>query len=355
VTGAAFARALRGLATLEVPSCAGERTLAIAGVRLRVRLSSPRLAAGALRALAHHALTSAPASPYDATVLLLDHDVPGNPVHEILPAVRSAPPVADRIERWSYESDAGRGLLHEGFRTLFLWDRGQRRAAVWLGEDGALPYHLVALPLLPVLSWVLAEQGRSVIHAAAVATESGAVLIGGRSGTGKSTAALACLDAGLGFLGDDMCIVEPGTRPVVHSLYCSGKLDAPDTARFPALAPARVEGSGPWWEKSVYLFDGHLADRMVRSAALAGVAIPRRDDGPPARLSARQAFLAMAPNTAFQLPGAAQAAIAGVREVVSRVPVHSVGVGDGIGAIAGRLADFARGLACGSAHPELRT
>ena len=74
---------------------------------------------------------------------------------------------------------------------------------------------------------------------------------------------------------------------------------------FPGLAPALIEGSGPWWEKSVYLFDEHLARRVVRNAPLLGVAIPRRVDVPPVRLSARQAFLAMAPNTVFQLPGAA--------------------------------------------------
>jgi hypothetical protein len=115
--------------------------------------------------------------------------------------------------------------------------------------------------------------------------------------------------------------------------------------RFPALAPALVEGSGPWWEKAVYLFDRHRSERVVRQAPLAGVVIPRRDRGAAVRLAPRQGFLAMAPNTIFQLPGAAQAASAGVKEVVSKVPVHAVGVGDTIGAIPSRLSDFARTLA----------
>lgn len=348
-----FARALRATGSFALPSCAGERTLDVAGIRVRVRLASRRLADGALRALAHHAVADDPAVPVDETVLVLDHDAPGNPVRELLPDARRTPAVGDRIERWSYDGSAGRGLLHEGFRTLFLRDRAHARAAVWLGEGGALPYHLVALPLLPILSWLAAERGCAVVHAAAVATEHGALLLGGRSGTGKSTAALACLDAGLGFLGDDMCIVAPGSPPVVHSLYCSGKLDAADTARFPRLAPALVEGSGPWWEKSVYLFDDHLAERVVRSAPLVGVAIPRRDAGPPVGLSPRQAFLAMAPNTIFQLPGAAQAASAGVKEIVSKVPVHTVGVGDAIAAIPARLAAFARTVAGHTAGTDL--
>lgn len=352
MTGDSFAQALRALDAIAMPAGACDRTLAIAGLRLRVRLSARRLAEGTLRALAHHAVADAPASPPDLTVLVLDHDVPGNPVHDLLPTAPAAPPAGDRVERWSYEGAAGRGLLHEGFRTLFLWDRQHGRAAVWLGEGGALPYHLVALPLLPILSWALAARGCAVVHAAAVATENGALLIAGRSGTGKSTASLSCLDAGLGFLGDDMCVIEAGAPPVVHSLYCSGKLDPPDTARFPALAPALVEGSGPWWEKSVYLFDDHLAHRVVRRAPLLGVAIPRRDTGPAVRLSPRQAFLAMAPNTVFQLPGAAQAACAGVKEIVSKLPVHAVGVGDAIGAIPARLTEFARSLATRTAGAE---
>ncbi len=345
MTGDAFAHALRGLDTLAMPAGTREVGLAIAGLRLRVQLSSRRLADGALRALAQHVESGPLGSPPDATVLVLDHDVPGNPVFDLLPATRSTPPLGDRVERWSYDGAAGRALLHEGFRTLFLCDRANGRAAVWLGEGGELPYHLVALPLLPILSWLLAARGLAVVHAAAVATASGALLIGGRSGTGKSTASLACLDAGLGFLGDDMCVIEPGPQPVVHSLFCSGKLDLPDTRRFPALSPALVHGSGPGWEKAVYLFDTHLAQRIVRAAPLAGVAIPRRDTGPAVRLAPRQGFLAMAPNTVFQLPGAGQAALAGVKEIVSKVPVHTVGVGESIAAIPARLDDFARSLA----------
>lgn len=356
MTGEHFARALRELESVAVPDGAREQRLQLAGLRIQVWTRHPSEAT--LRALAHHTTTDRDAR-LDLTVFVLDRDAKGNPLRDLPPAAPWAgtspePTTTDRVERWSYEGALGRGLFHEGFRALFLWNRERRRAAVWLGESGDLPYHLVALPLLPILSWVLADRGLAVVHAAAVATEMGAVLIGGRSGTGKSTASIACLDAGVGFLGDDMCVIEPGAQPVVHSLFCSAKLDVPDTARFPALSPALVNGSGPGWEKAVYLFDGHVGERIVRRAPLVGVAIPRRGQlGHAARLSARQAFLAMAPNTVFQLPGAGQAACAGVKEVVSKVPVHTVGTGDTIAEIPARLRDFARSLAAG-AHPEER-
>jgi hypothetical protein len=344
MTGEAFARALRSLETLEMPAGTCERRLVIASVNLRLRLANPQLAEISLRALAHHAVAEESASAPDVTISVLDRDAPGNPLRNL---PRTAPPNgpagSDRVERWSYEGALGRGLLHEGFRALFLWNRTHGSAALWLGEAGDLPYHLVALPLLPILSWVLAERGFAVVHGAAVATASGAVLLAGRSGTGKSTAALACLSDGLGFLGDDMCIIEPGARPVVHSLFCSAKLDIPDTPRFPALSPALVHSSGAGWEKAVYLFDRHFARSVLRRAPLAGVAIPMRGTAALApRLSPRQGFLAMAPNTVFQLPGAARAACAGVKEVVSRVPVHAVGVGETIAEISARVRDFAR-------------
>jgi hypothetical protein len=355
MTGEAFARSLRSLDALETPAGAFERRLVIAGFRVRLVLATRKLAESSVRALAHHAVAGEPARTPDLTVFVLDRDTPGNPLRDLPPAKpASGPAIGDRVERWCYDGASGVGLLHEGFRALFLWNRGDGRAAVWLGDDDDLPYHLVALPLLPILSWFLAARGLSVVHAAAVATDGGALLIGGRSGTGKSTAALACLDAGLGFLGDDMCIIEPGDPPIVHSLFCSAKLDTPDTARFPALAPALVRGSGVGWEKAVYLFDQHLAPRVLRRAPLVGVAIPRRGNaGLATPLSAREGFLAMAPNTVFQLPGAARAASAGVKEVVSRVPVHAVGVGATIEEIPARLCDFSRTLS-GGARTERR-
>lgn len=346
MTPEGFARALDSLDELDMPAEASEQRLAIAGLGVRVRVATPRLAEICLRAFAHRASGEAGAPPVDLTISVFTLDSPGNPLRELPPRHRSSRPAGDRIERWSYEGALGRGLLHEGFRALYLWNRERRTAALWLGDAGDVPYHMVATPLVPILSWFLGERGLPVIHAAAVATERGGVLLAGRSGTGKSTAALACLRDGLGFLGDDLCLVEAGSPPIVHSLFCSAKLVVSDAARFPALSPARVRPPSSGWEKAVYLFDRERRTAVVRRAPLLGVAIPVRGAAAVApALTARQGFLAMAPNTVFQLPGAARAACAGVKEVVSRLPVHPVGVGTSIDDIAGRIRDFAGTLA----------
>ena len=136
--------------TFEAP-CAGERTLDVAGVRLRVgcrrRVSRTARCVRSRRT----AVADDPAVPPDVTLLVLDHDVPGNPDARAAAGRSRTPPVGTASSAGHYDGDAGRGLLPEGFRALFLPQPVAR--AMWLGEGGALPYHVVALPLLPILSW----------------------------------------------------------------------------------------------------------------------------------------------------------------------------------------------------------
>lgn len=340
LSAAGFARALRRLDEAEPRAEGTERDYSIAGLSVRIRTRDEDLATNALRALSHHERASIAAAP-DLTIDLFDQRSPGHPLRDL--RRRQGPRdslASERVPRFTYEGPEGRGLLHEGFRALFLLSAACDRGALWLGEDEDLPYHLVTSPLLPILSWFLAARGRSVLHAAAVATSAGAVLLAGRSGTGKSTAALACLAGGLDFLGDDMCVVEPGPAPVVHSLFCSAKLEVEDLSRFPALADAVAGGPFAGSDKAVYLFDRHLAERIARRAPLHGVAIPIRGAVAGRRLSPREGFLAMAPNTAFQLPGIGPEACAGVKAVVSNVPVHTVSVGTAIADIAPRIRAF---------------
>jgi hypothetical protein len=343
---AAFVEALGGLPALDALPLPFERRLVVAGRSILVRLSSARLAAGALRALEHHARAAAgDRREPELTIVVGDHDSPGNPVAPPGAGARPAP-VTERIERYAYDGPEGRGLLHEGFRALFLADRAGARAALWLGEAGRIPYYLASSPLLPILSWFLVDRGLAVVHAGAVVTEAGAVLIAGRSGTGKSTVSLCALADGLELIGDDMCAIEPAARPVAHSLFCSAKVESADVGRYPGLAPALATELEPGDEKSLYLLDRHRAGSIRRSAPIAAVAVPLRDSSaPPVRLSVREAFLAMAPNTIFQLPGIGRQAAAGVKALVSTVPVYRVSTGRSIGEIAPRLRDFARLLA----------
>ena len=60
----------------------------------------------------------------------------------------------------------------------------------------------------------------------------GAVLLVGKGHSGKSTAALACLAAGMNYLSDDYCFVTTSPPFHVQSLYCSGKIHEKDIWKF---------------------------------------------------------------------------------------------------------------------------
>ena len=83
------------------------------------------------------------------------------------------------------------------------------RAVALLGKvfANALPLPLVGR-----------DKGYQLVHAAAVGSEAGAVLISGKGGLGKSTTALSCLGKGLTYVGDSHVVVQLDPFPRVHSL-----------------------------------------------------------------------------------------------------------------------------------------
>src|SRR5690606_23216096 len=96
-------------------------------------------------------------------------------------------------------------------------------------------------PFRTILTWWAADQGLPLLHASAVADDSGAVAIAGASGAGKSTTALACLAAGLRIVGDDACLVRFDPEPTIYSIYARAKLEPDALAKLPSLASLIVD------------------------------------------------------------------------------------------------------------------
>ncbi len=165
---------------------------------------------------------------------------------------------------------------------------------IWTAYDPPLTATDAAYFLLePVLAFVLRRRGAMALHASAVAFGGWAVVFCGPAGSGKSTAAAACVVAGAELLADDLVVLSesgsdwlanPGVRAI--RLWDEG-------AR--ALL-ARVEQApqfSPTWEKRVlsaelmggrvcstavplalicFLADRDVGENLPRMAALAGQA-----------------------------------------------------------------------------------
>jgi hypothetical protein len=205
------------------------------------------------------------------------------------------------------------------------------QVALWRTPDLThIPAWEQAGPLRRILHWWSSAWGGQLVHAAAVGDESGAVLLVGRGGSGKSTTALSCLGTQVGYLADDYCLVDRANGPRVHSLYASGKANRGSIARLPRLQ-APFAASTLWEESKQILFLGPgTVWEVVPSAPLRAIVLPRIVPSGPATLvpaSQGETLRALAPSTLFQMPGDRGPALRRLTTLVQQLPCWSLRVG----------------------------
>lgn len=221
----------------------------------------------------------------------------------------------DEHLRLSFRIDSG---------VLSLYDARTRTAICWVRDPAAMPPWEEAAPLRPILAWWAEHTGRQLAHGAAVGTAAGAVLLAARGGSGKSTTALACLEAGMLYLGDDYVMLEPGSPPSAASLYATAKLiPANLDDRLPSLR-AWVTGRHDVEQDKVTLsLYGPFREQIVPALPLRAIIVPSvAPDGRLALTPATggDALTAIAPTTLFQLPNAGGQALKQMAALVAGVP-----------------------------------
>ena len=189
-----------------------------------------------------------------------------------------------------------RSSFHYGDHSVALLDLGRRVGSWWVRDAEEIPGWSRAAPCRALLSWILAAEGRVLVHAAAVAdpaTGRGALLVGA-GGAGKSTTTALATRGGLVTCGDDyVALSQQGERLTAHAVYGRAKLLGHEDASRPAgWAPV---GTGAD-DKTVYdvtgagfvpALDVHVVAvprpvgtgrstwrPLARSEALAAVAVP---------------------------------------------------------------------------------
>lgn len=223
--------------------------------------------------------------------------------------------------------------------TILLQRRGRyvtvvdwtARTAWWLVPNAdAITYIDRAHPLQQLLTYFLHKRGRFLVHGAAVGCEQNGVLILGHGGAGKSTTALACLEAGMRYVADDFCLVSADPEPVAHSIYSTGKMHFAEMDRFPRLTPAGDVANRPPDEKTVFFFAGlpgaSLADRLALRALL----LARITDTPQSRLrpaGQADAFRALVGSAALHLPATRAHALRCYNQVARSLPAFVLELG----------------------------
>jgi hypothetical protein len=216
------------------------------------------------------------------------------------------------------------------FPTLFedsftMLDTQASKAVHWMPDARYLSERDRAAPLQSALSWWLPKHGHTVMHAAALGREDGALLLFGKGGAGKSRTSLACLQSGFLYLGDDLCAVTEDAE--VKSLYCSGKVFEHDLAFFPGQAASIINPDRLVDEKAIAYVTDWQPEAVRRSLPvralihLAGRGAPEALVRP---LSPARALLALGPSTMFVLPGLGGTEMAGLAALVKKVPAYEM-------------------------------
>jgi hypothetical protein len=181
-----------------------------------------------------------------------------------------------------------------------------------------------------------------IVHGGLVSDGRG-VLFAGLSGSGKSTAALACSSAGYDFLADDAVALDSGPdgQFLGHSVYGSLTLDADGLARFPWLEAIAVGPQHAGEDKRIVFLDGCPWARLGRSAALRAVVLVRIGRGSKSMIrpaTKREALLGLAPSSLVKRVVSPRDCLRQMARLVECVPSYWLDLGSDSRTIPERVA-----------------
>ena len=292
----------------------------VAGRVLALRFAGSALAAKLSSAFAH--LDSANGSSADLVICCWDHASSGGGLATVMSETgrRGLDYVHGSVQlAWGLED-----------HSLQAYDPVRRLALFCVPDAAKLEAWEQGAPFRRILHWWSSGLGLQLVHGAAIGNEVGGVLLVGRSGSGKSTIALACVGSSLGYVADDYCLLEPGVPPSVHSIYGSGKADAASIARLPHLAEAFRASPIDQQGKSIIFIAEHVPRAVLRSLPLRAVVLPKIVPGTVCRvevLPRGEALRALAPSTLFQMPGDRVDSLSRMSALVRDLPCFRLCVG----------------------------
>jgi hypothetical protein len=244
-------------------------------------------------------------------------------------------------------------LTQERYRTFYqkwlqvvsLLDLAENKGFYCCYDSAALPLYEKAGPMRPVLNAFFNGRGIQIVHAAAVGDARGTVVLAGGPGSGKSSTALACLEAGMGYLGDDLCALSAGEAPAAYGLFNTAKMRIDTLERFPRLASLATRFSEFGEEKSYFHVHEHFPSQMARQGPVRALLLPRVAGSGPTRLDkagAMDAMRALVPHTTVQVAKSDNRGGAIMMDFIARVPAYHLTLGENtaeVPALIARLLD----------------
>ena len=228
----------------------------------------------------------------------------------------------------SYSNDAVRCAVDIHTGSLIVDNVADNKSYMWFPSICELPAWAKASPFRIILSWLCNRHRMQIVHGGAVSLEGRAALLVGPGGSGKSTTALACALAGMEYLGDDYCAVEPKAGRV-HMVYRTAKLFKSSAEMLPSVKDMIENRRRPPAEKGViFLAPGDVP--LARSAQLSSILLPRVGGERWTTLheaSRSEVIKAILPSTVGGLMGGTSVTPLLIMELASSIPAFHLHLG----------------------------
>lgn len=248
-----------------------------------------------------------------------------------------APPVAARALTTRIGSGlaticaGGRVIRYEHARSVTCLDRADGVMIGWRASAASLPVEQRSKPIPLLLRIWYYDRNIDVIHAGLVAQGDRGVLVGGATGTGKSTTVLTCVAGGFDYLGDDEVGLERENDAYVgHSLYGSARLHhGPFSPALSAAATPPAVDVPP--DEKPLLFVSELAPARMRARVrIRAVALPSITTNPRTRVrrvSAGEGLLRLGATSLFSALGLGERVFDRLQRLVDVVPCYVLELG----------------------------
>jgi hypothetical protein len=227
--------------------------------------------------------------------------------------------------------------------ALTVFDEAGGRAGYWCRQPAKLPSYELAGPVRAFFNrYFTRSRGMPLLHAAGVALDGKAILIIGPKGAGKSTTTLACLAAGLGYLGDDKVIGDPRALRV-FSLYSTAKFHANERDTLPLarfrdfIHPPRTPSEG----KALLYVDQVAPKQMATAARIAAIVACRVSGEERSMVDSLDPAVALRLLTADNIgmfPSSAAATLDSVASLCRQVPCLRLNAGRNLSEVADTVA-----------------